>query len=185
MYLYIWFILCLKVSRSASPSQLTNMLRRKVRISRLSMPPQQIMQIWNLIQQGPEKVTTTVLLCIIVNKHACRRCMLLKNVLVRWVFIVLVRWVFIVESAVRTDVMCCFDCYKISYVVVTVHLTSFVSGGRSVRWVPLRRTEKRNRSETHKIDLLIRLLLAYHSHIDSENNDWLIQFVIMVVYSCD
>eukprot|EP01041_Mallomonas_annulata_P008552 gene8551-17639_t len=45
----------LLVKRSATPTELVSSLRRKVRISRPSLPPQRTMQLWELLQQGPEQ----------------------------------------------------------------------------------------------------------------------------------
>jgi len=44
------------VARSAKPETIVSSLRRKIRISRPSMPPQQTMYIWELLQSDPDKV---------------------------------------------------------------------------------------------------------------------------------
>jgi len=45
------------VSRSASPSEQQEMLRRKMKIHRLGMHPQQIQQIWDLIEKNPAQAS--------------------------------------------------------------------------------------------------------------------------------
>ena len=44
-------------SRSASPSEQQEMLRRKMKIHRLGMHPQQIQQIWDLIEKSPTQAS--------------------------------------------------------------------------------------------------------------------------------
>ena len=45
------------VSRAASPNELVAMLKRKMKIHRIGMQPDQIQQIWDLIQKNPRQVT--------------------------------------------------------------------------------------------------------------------------------
>lgn len=44
------------VLRSAKPETIVSTLRRKIKISRPSMPPQQTMYIWDLLQSDPDKI---------------------------------------------------------------------------------------------------------------------------------
>lgn len=46
----------LLVSRSATPADIVGSMQRKMRIHRVSMPPQQIEEIWSMLQQSPESV---------------------------------------------------------------------------------------------------------------------------------
>mmetsp|Transcript_27404 Transcript_27404/g.26199 ORF Transcript_27404/g.26199 Transcript_27404/m.26199 type:complete len:691 (+) Transcript_27404:27-2099(+) len=46
------------VSRSATPSDLTAMLRRKMKIQRLGMHPDQIQQLWSMLEKSPEEISS-------------------------------------------------------------------------------------------------------------------------------
>ena len=41
---------------SANPQEMSSMIRKKMKISRLSMPPEQIEGIWQLCQNDPSKI---------------------------------------------------------------------------------------------------------------------------------
>ena len=44
------------VENSASPGEMIGILTRKMRISRLTMPPEQIQYVWQLCETDPAKV---------------------------------------------------------------------------------------------------------------------------------
>jgi hypothetical protein len=44
------------VSQCASPSEVVSLIRRKLRISRLSMRPQELMHLWQLLQTDEKAV---------------------------------------------------------------------------------------------------------------------------------
>ncbi len=46
----------MKVSRCATPSDLSALLKRKLRVHRLGMHPQQLLQLLHILEHNPEEV---------------------------------------------------------------------------------------------------------------------------------